>query len=97
MFMTEIINLDPLRRIDPLLRVQLEHHPELIAQGFERRFTADESRTKEVVELYTQLGHEVRTVPVSAEELDDNCQGCRSVASVNFHTIYTRPKAEGSK
>jgi hypothetical protein len=95
MAMTEIINIDPLRKIDPLLRVQLEHDPDLTAQGWKRRFTADESRTKEAVELYTELGNEVLAVPVRAGELDDECQGCGSAVSVNFHTIYTRPKAEG--
>lgn len=71
--MTNIVN------IDPQLRAQLEHNAELLAQGWERRFTADEQRSKEVVELYTQLGFEVRTEPVRAVELD-----------VHFHTIYTR-------
>jgi len=71
---------------------QLEPDPALIAEGWERRFTADEQRTKEVVELYTQLGYEVRTEPVRAEELDDDCQDCQSVVSVYFRTIYTRKK-----
>jgi hypothetical protein len=92
--MTKIINIDPARGIDPLLRAQLEHYPELVAQGWQRRFTADERRIKEVVELYTQLGYEVRTEPVRTEELDGDCQSCRATVSVPFHTIYTRrPKA----
>jgi hypothetical protein len=71
---------------------QLEPDPALIADGWERRFTADEQRIKEVTELYTQLGYEVRAEPVRADELDDDCQDCRSVVSVHFRTIYTRKR-----
>ena len=71
---------------------QLEPDAALIADGWERRFTADEQRAKEVTELYTQLGYEVRAEPVRADELDDDCQDCRSVVSFHFRTIYTRKK-----
>lgn len=80
---TDVAAMMKIIHIDPLLRAQLEHNTELIAQGWQRRFTVDEQRSKEVVELYTQLGFEVRTEPVAAVEQD-----------VQFHTIYTRrPKA----
>jgi len=71
---------------------QLQPDPALIAEGWERRFTADEARTKEVMELYTQLGYEVRAEPIRADELDDDCQDCQSVVSVHFRTIYTRKR-----
>jgi len=71
---------------------QLEPDPQLTGAGWERRFTADEQRTKEAIELYTQLGFEVRAEPVRAEELDDDCQDCRSVVSSHFRTIYTRKR-----
>jgi hypothetical protein len=73
---------------------QLEPDPALIAEGWERRFTADENRAKEAEELYKQLGYEVRAEPVRAEELDDDCQDCRTVVSIHFRTIYTRKKKE---
>jgi hypothetical protein len=91
MSLAKIIHIDPLRRVDPQLRVQLEHYPDLSAQGWERRFTADERRTQEAVELYTEMGLEVRAEPVRTKELDDNCKRCRSV--IQFYTIYTRPKS----
>lgn len=71
---------------------QLQPDPALAAEGWERRFTADEQRTKEVMDLYIQLGYEVRAEPVRAEELDDDCQDCRTVVSVHFRTIYTRKR-----
>lgn len=71
---------------------QLAPDPELVAQAWERRFTADEQRAREAVELYSQLGFEVRAEPVRAEEMDEDCQDCQSVVSVHFRTIYTRKK-----
>lgn len=71
---------------------QLEPDPRLVAEGWERRFTADEQRTKEATELYTQLGYEVRAEPVRPEELQDDCLDCRTVVSFHFQTIYTRKK-----
>lgn len=71
---------------------QLKPDPALVAEGWERRFTADEQRAKEVTELYAQLGYEVRAEPVRAEELDDDCQDCRTVVSIHFRTIYTRKR-----
>jgi len=38
---------------------QLQADPALVAQGWERRFTADAQRAKEAMELYEQLGYEV--------------------------------------
>ena len=93
--MAKLVKIEELLRHSEkrfLSDAQLEPDPALIAEGWERRFTADEQRAKEVVELYEQLGYEVRAEPVRAEELDDDCQDCRTVVSVHFRTIYTRKK-----
>jgi hypothetical protein len=71
---------------------QLQPDSSLITQGWERRFTADEQRAKEAMELYSQLGYEVRAEPVLPEELQDDCQDCRTVVSFYFQTIYTRKR-----
>ena len=71
---------------------QLQPNSSLIAQGWERRFTADEQRAMEAMELYSQLGYDVRAEPVLPEELQDNCQDCRTVVSFYFQTIYTRKR-----
>jgi hypothetical protein len=72
---------------------QLQADPELVAQGWERRFTCDESRAREAVELYEKLGYEVRAEPVRPEELDDDCDDCRTVVAFHFLAIYTRRKS----
>jgi hypothetical protein len=65
----------------------------LIAEGWERRFTADPARAKEAIELYLQLGYEVHAESVRASGLRDECGGCHEVA-LQLKTIYTRKKSE---
>lgn len=69
---------------------QVEPHPELIADGWQQRFIGDPQRTAEAVELYSQMGYEVRTEPVKPMQLDDNCKDCLVLALCQFKTIYTR-------
>jgi hypothetical protein len=93
--MAKIIKIESL--FDGLSRrflsdAQLQPDSSLIAQGWERRFTADEQRAKEAMELYSQLGYEVRAEPVLPEELQDDCQDCKTVVSFYFQTIYTRKR-----
>jgi hypothetical protein len=71
---------------------QLQAAPALVAEGWERRFTADAQRAEEVIELYSQLGYEVRAEPVHTEELVDGCGDCHSLIVSKFKTIYTRRK-----
>jgi hypothetical protein len=71
----------------------LRADPGLIAQGWERRFTADEQRANEAVELYEKLGFEMRAEPVRPEEFDHGCGDCRTVA-FHFFAIYTRRKSD---
>ena len=73
---------------------QLQADPALVAQGWERRFTADEQRAKEAIELYEKLGYEVRGEPVRPEELDEDCVDCRTVVAFHFLAIYTRKKSD---
>jgi len=73
---------------------QLQADPELVAQGWERRFTADPQRAKEAIELYATLGFEVRAEPVRPQELDDDCGECGAVVSFHFLAIYTRKKSD---
>ena len=93
--MAKIIKIESL--LDGLSRrmlsaAQLQPNSSLIAQGWERRFTADEQRAKEAMDLYSQLGFEVRAEPVLPEELQDDCQDCKTVVSYYFQTIYTRKR-----
>jgi hypothetical protein len=72
---------------------QLQADPALVAQGWERRFTADAQRAKEATELYEKLGFEVRAEPVRPRDLDDDCEDCSTVAGFHFLAIYTRKKS----
>ena len=65
----------------------------LAAEGWERRFTADAARAKEAVELYTQLGYEVRAECARTAGQKDECDECYT-ASSEFMTIYTRRKSQ---
>ncbi len=72
---------------------ELPPRPELIAQGWERRFMAGAGRAKEAVELYTAMGFEVHLEPILASDLSDECQGC-TLATNFFVTVYTRKQDE---
>lgn len=75
-----------------LTEAQLQPDPALQAEGWERRFIADAQRAKEAIELYCQLGLEVRAEPVRPVELVEECQDCRLVVELQYKTIYTRKK-----
>lgn|SRR5579859_862142 len=91
--MTKIVKIEPFFD-DPgkrfLSDAQLQADPALVAEGWERRFTADAQRVQEVTELYSQLGYEVRAEAVQAVELKDDCEDCHALMLSKFKTIYTR-------
>lgn len=74
------------------LRLNIMPDPQLLAQGWERRFIADPMRAKEAVQLYTDLGFEVLAEPVKENELSEECSDCKLIVSRLFVTIYTRKK-----
>ncbi|MFQ5577918.1 MAG: hypothetical protein ACE5G8_13120 [Anaerolineae bacterium] len=71
---------------------QLKPDPALVAEGWNPRFIADARQTKEAVELYTELGYEVRAEPVPVEQMGDECSDCQVLVLLQFKTIYTRKK-----
>ncbi len=74
-----------------LTEAQLEPDPQLLAEGWERRFIADLRRGEEMMKLYRDLGFEVRAEPVKPEEVGDECSDCQLLA-LQFRTIYTRKR-----
>ena len=93
--MTKIIKIETLfeRSTERVFSdAQLQPDPALVAEGWERRFTADAHRAQEAIELYVQLGYEVRAESLLPEQLTDECEGCRSPVISEFKTIYTRKK-----
>jgi hypothetical protein len=91
--MTKFVKIDALfsRSAGRVLsEAQLQPDPALVADGWERRFTADSQRAEEAIELYAKLGYEVRTESLRPDEFTDECEDCRSLAVPEFKTIYTR-------
>ncbi len=72
---------------------EIPPNPELIRQGWERRFTADRQRVQEALAMYAQMGFEVRAEPVRLEDLPEGCETCLLVGLLQFQTIYTRRPA----
>lgn len=68
-------------------------NPALVAGGWELRFMADPPRCAEALELYRQLGFEVRAEPVSPEQLGPDCEGCQVVVYRSYSLLYTRRPA----
>lgn len=78
-----------------LSQEQFEPDPLLVARGWQRRFMADGRRAQEAMDLYLELGYEVRAEPVRTEEVADECGDCQLLMALRFTTIYTRsPRKE---
>ncbi len=70
---------------------------ELLAQGWEKRFFADEPRLSEMKELYESIGFEVLLEPLpSKDELaacsEEGCTACIDLDPDRYRTIYTRAR-----
>jgi hypothetical protein len=64
--------------------------PQLVAQGWERRFVTDGQRASEIIDLYRQLGFEARLEPLQAEGAVEDCADCRLVQILHLAMVYTR-------
>ncbi|MBM4327886.1 MAG: hypothetical protein FJ118_12070 [Deltaproteobacteria bacterium] len=75
----------------------LRRHEELLAQGWVRRFTAEEPRVSEMKEAYESMGLEVRIETGGVVEPGQDCSSCLDLPGFSglYKTIYTRgePKA----
>ena len=70
--------------------------PRRVAEGWERRFVADEARAAEMMRLYEELGFETVADPIRTEDVSDACGDCRLVAALRFKMIYTRRRTASS-
>ena len=74
-----------------------EGNPELLAQGWEKRFVTDDTRLAEAVQLYKDLGFEVHTELLKAPERYADCESCQVYAECSYLTVYVRkPSGEAS-
>ena len=62
---------------------------ELIREGWQRRFVADQRMAKDAFESYTQLGYEVMLEPLGESALQDECSECQLLLK-QFSVVYTR-------
>jgi len=72
---------------------------QLRAEGWTRRFVADEPRLSEAVRMYQSLGFEVHLEPLMDLEPDEECGECRvcfeGQPRDKYMVIYTRPRPSG--
>ncbi len=77
----------------------MRREEELVQQGWEKRFIADEPRLSEMIELYESIGFEVLLEPLPSKEEHgegicegNDCTACFDVNRDRYRTIFTRPK-----
>jgi len=63
----------------------------LLEQGWQRRFIGDARMARDAVDNYTAMGFEVRLEALNADELRDDCSGCKAMFS-EFKAVYTRKR-----
>jgi len=77
---------------------------ELEAAGWEPQFTVEAERADEYVELYEEMGLEVRVEPVTpdlmvslrqAQGMAEECATCLLAMCDRYVLIYTRPREDG--
>ena len=69
---------------------QKEEH--LKKQGWNRQFVTDEPRLTEAVQLYKQLGYQVKLEQATYEEVNQMCANCLEDDCQRYKTIYIRKK-----
>lgn len=66
--------------------------PEILAQGWTRRFLAEGARVEEATQLYLSMGLDVRAEVPSPAELGPSCAGCAEALCRAYRMIYTRKR-----
>ncbi len=68
----------------------MSREEELKKEGWEKRFTMEESRLLEMAEQYRELGFEVLIEPVDLSS--EECLSCLAANPKRYKTLYTRKK-----
>jgi uncharacterized protein (UPF0305 family) len=64
-------------------------------QGWIKQTTYDEPRLSDIVEMYEEMGLEVRIEPFNPDENDaPGCSECMKAQPDRYKTIYTREKSQ---
>ncbi len=75
-------------------------NPALAAEGWQRRYLADESRAKEAEETYRAAGFEVLLHRLKPDDFGDKCVDCAASVCASYVVVYTRrprPQAASKK
>jgi hypothetical protein len=82
---------DPLKILDPsgISGCTCKDEAQLTADGWERRYVADQRAAVEAETNYRQLGFEVKLVPLDPESLRDECSDCKAVIG-DYRIVFTR-------
>ncbi|MCP4806912.1 MAG: cyclohexa-1,5-dienecarbonyl-CoA hydratase [Proteobacteria bacterium] len=62
----------------------------LVAEGWQRRFLADESRAREAQEMYSSSGFEVHLQRLMPDDFGEKCQDCAASVCTSYVVVYTR-------
>jgi hypothetical protein len=65
---------------------------ELEAGGWERRSVLCEPRLSECVELYRELGFEVKLAPLDPQGMPEGCGACYEKDIDKYRIVYVRQK-----
>ena len=77
--------------VEKFLGCDLPEDADLKAAGWTWRCNADDRRSRELIDTYTELGFEVRLESIDVNAMCDDCGGCKS-AMAAFSAVYTRKK-----
>ena len=72
--------------------VDLKSDDALIKEGWERRSILDEPRLSEVVQLYKDLGLEVKVVDLTPEMVAEGCDTCLVGGLERYKVVYIKGK-----
>ena len=70
----------------------LTRQEELTRQGWQRQATYDEPRLSEMVDMYREIGLQVRLESFDPDE-EPGCTNCMAKTPELYKTIYTRKKS----
>lgn len=66
----------------------------LVAEGWVRRFLADEARAREAVDTYGAAGFEVHLQRLLPDDFAEKCSDCAASVCTSYVVVYTRKPAE---
>lgn len=67
-----------------------KHFWKLQQEGWKEQYTYSEPKLSEIVELFKQMGLEVRVESPTPPEIEDGCAKCGRGQCTEYKTIFTR-------